>query len=152
MKGQRDPAYKVMIAEWGPIETWRFACFWCEGPIVKWDGTESDSGMIHHADAVHENNALANLTPMHMSCHGAYHRSLEHDKYAAIARRVNAARTPEQLSAVAHKRIAKRSAADRTASGQRMNAVLNARLTHEQRVAAGHKASATRRARLAARA
>lgn len=147
---QRDPAYKVMIAAWGALPTWRFYCFWCEAPIVKWDGTEPDSGMLHHADGVHGNNAIGNIVPMHMACHGAYHRSLESAKYAAIARRTNAARTPEQLSEVGRKRVAKRSAEERAASGRHMNAVLNSRLTHEQRVAAGRKAAATRKARLSA--
>jgi hypothetical protein len=150
MPKQRDPAYAVLAAAIGPLETWCLCCFWCESPIVTWDGTGSMCGILHHDDGVHDNNVLENIVPMYQACHSAYHRSLDGEKHAEIARRVNAARTPEQLSEVGRKRVAKRSAEERSDSGRRMNSVLNARLTHEQRVAAGRKAGETRRANRAA--
>lgn len=160
MGRRRDPAYDVLVDELGPIDTWRLSCFWCEGAIRTWRGSRRDCGMLHHADGVHGNNALGNIIPMHNECHVAYHHSVEPEKYATLTREQRVANARKFWdSQGGDEARARYSAQSRQRwSDPEYKAKVSARIsegrrssnTHEQRVAATHKAWETRRARKAA--
>lgn len=160
MGRRRDPAYGVLIGQIGPIVSWRLSCFWCEMPILSWRGSRRDCGMLHHADGVHGNNTPGNIIPMHNECHVAYHHSVEPEKYATLTRDQRVANAKKFWDSQAGEAARARYSAQ---SQQRWldpeyKARVSARIsegrltrnTHEQRVAATHKAWETRRARKAA--
>lgn len=171
----RDPAYRVMAEMWGPIETWRHCCFWCEAPILRWGGRSSIGGILHHDDGDHSNNDPRNIIPMHRGCHSAYHHEIEPEKFptwrvtragadfVAVGRRLNDSLTHEQRVANGTKSWQTRGEEGRTRAGavvrarwanpdykERVAAAVKAGINHERAVAAAYKAWGTKRSRKAA--